>query len=531
MQFTIVPIQRLRHFSLSVFVVLNGMLLSGVCAASPDPIGLALLRSVTTNLNGTGVRIAQAEAQTQTNPPTWEVNPGVTGVTQPVSRFTFYSSDGSSTSFPNSLGAESGHADQVARFFYGLTGGVATNVAHVDNYEADYFYHSIVNVSSPANIHDSVVNQSFIFDGSTVKEQDAVDSAYDNYAAQYNTLFVSGAGNGGPVNPPATCYNGLGVAAYGGASSVGPTPDNGRAKPDITAPADATSFSTPQVAGAAALLWQAGLRGDGGPDTVSATDIRTVKALLLNGAVPPAGWTNGPASPLDARYGAGVLNVFNSYEQLAFGKQGYSVSTSDAAGGAHPPVDTGNTIPSLSGWDFNTISSSVLDDGVNHYLFSVTNHVANATFTATITLVWNRHQNQKAINNLDLFLYDTAASNLVASSVSTVDNVEHILLSGLPQGRYDLEVLKHGGLNTVSPGETYALAFEFFTVPLEIAKSGGHAVLTWPIYPSGFVLESATNLNSAVWSQVSAGVTVTNRQNVVGVDTGTRARFFRLSRP
>jgi subtilisin family serine protease len=92
--------------------------------------------------------------------------------------------------------------------------------------------------------------------------------------------------------PPAHRYNCISVGAYGGGSSIGPTLDNGRAKPDITAPAGETSFSTPHVAGAAAVLMQAGLRGDGGGDTNSAADIRTVKALLLNGASsPPTGRT------------------------------------------------------------------------------------------------------------------------------------------------------------------------------------------------------------------------------------------------
>ena len=69
---------------------------------------------------------------------------------------------------------------------------------------------------------------------------------------------------------------------------------------------------------------QAALRGDGGSDTNSAFDIRTIKALLLNGAVKPADWTNIAPSPLDTRYGAGVLNVLNSYEQLAGGRMGTS---------------------------------------------------------------------------------------------------------------------------------------------------------------------------------------------------------------
>ena len=213
--------------------------------------------------------------------------------------------------------------------FMACPGGVATNVTHVDNYDANYFVrfpHYLVRPPTDRvavlGQYDPVVNQSFIFCNADYTHSPAtgttIDSAYDNYAAQYKTLFVSGVGNGGAGRyPPATCYNGIGVGAYGGGSSTGPTLDNGRAKPDITAPASETSYSTPQVAGAAAVLMQAGLRGDGGSDTNSAADIRTVKALLLNGAIKPADWTNGAASPLDARYGAGVLNVFNSYKQLA----------------------------------------------------------------------------------------------------------------------------------------------------------------------------------------------------------------------
>ena len=277
-----------------------------------DTIGVTLLQTVTTNVNGSGIRVAQAEAGngTTTN---WQVNPSTVG--QPTNLFTYYSSGGSATTFPNALGAESGHADAVAGNFYGVPLGVATNVAHVDNYDASYFYNSIIAAPVPPNINDPVVNQSFNFTGTTVAQQQAIDSNYDDYAAQYKTLFVSGAGNGGPVNPPATCYNGIGVAVDNGSSSYGPTLDNGRAKPDITAPgypAGLTSFSTPYVSGAAAVLMQAGLRSDGGSDTNSAADIRTVKALLLNGAIKPAYWINNASSPLDTRYGAGVLNVFNS---------------------------------------------------------------------------------------------------------------------------------------------------------------------------------------------------------------------------
>jgi hypothetical protein len=495
-------------------------------ASNLDTIGVTLLQTVTTNINGAGIRVAQVEASSASLD--FEVNPNVVG--QPTNLFTYYSTNGSATNFPNSVGTESGHADSVAAYFYGQSGGVATNVAHVDNDDANYFWISNVDVSRQPDINDPVVNQSFIFTGTTVSQQQTIDSKYDNYAAQYKTLFVSGIGNGGAVNPPATCYNGIGVGAYGGGSSTGPTLDNGRAKPDIIAPAGETSFSTPQVAGAAAMMGQAGLRGDGGSDTSSAADIRTMKALLLNGAVKPADWTNGTASPLDARYGAGVLNAFNSYKQLAGGKHGYIVSTSVSIGGAHPPTGAPGTVSVLSGWDFNNLTSSSSLDAVAHYYFNATNGVSNATFTATATLVWNRQQNKSSINNLHLFLYNAANSNLVAVCTSAVDNVQHFFVPKLPQGRYDLQVLKKGG-SYVSASETYALAFEFFSMPLNIASSGTNVVLKWPIYPAGFVLQAATNLAAPVWNTNNPAPVVTNSQNYVTLGATNGSQFFRLWRP
>jgi hypothetical protein len=496
-------------------------------ASNLDTIGVTLLRTVTTNVNGTGIRVAQVEASSASLD--FEVNPNVVG--QPINLFTYYSTNGSATNFPNSVGTESGHGDSVAAYFYGQSGGVATNVAHVDNYDANYFWKSNVDVVQQPNINDPVGNQSFIFTGTTVGQQQTIDSKYDNYAAQYKTLFVSGIGNGGAVNPPATCYNGIGVGAYGGGSSTGPTLDNGRSKPDIMAPAAETSYSTPQVAGAAAVMGQAGLRGDGGSDTNSAADIRTVKALLLNGAIKPADWTNGAASPLDARYGAGVLNVFNSYKQLAGRKQTNFVSASVSVGAPHPPTRATNTIGVLSGWNFTNFTSSSSLDAVAHYYFNVTNGVSNATFTATATLVWNRQLNRSSINNLHLFLYNAANSNLVAVCTSAVDNVQHLFVPKLPQGRYDLQVLKKGG-SYVSASETYALAFEFFSLPLNIVKSGTNIALKWPIYPMGFILQSATNLNPLVsWGTNNPVPVVTNNQNYVVLIATNRNQFFRLQRP
>ena len=505
-------------------------------AATLDTIGVTLLRAMTTNLNGEGIRVAQPEASLSTNTPIWEVNAG--NYPQLAGRFTYTSSLGSTNVFPNSLGAESWHANEVANLFYGQSGGVATNVAQVDGYDADFFITNYVFNAAP--MPDApVVNQSFTFGNVStnlptptnylsVSDQQEVDSLYDDYAAHYGTLFVSAVNNGGSVSPPGTGYNGISVGAYGvgASSSIGPTLDNGRCKPDITAPEGATSFSTPQVSGVAAVLMQAARRGDGGNDTNAAVDLRTIKALLLNGAVKPANWTNSSSSPLDARYGAGVVNVFNAYKQLTGGKQIYCAANSVASGAAHPPVADTNSVAATSGWSWESISGSATDDAVNHYFFNVSNGMA------TVTLVWNRQFGQSNINNLDLFLFDAGNSNLVAGSTSRVDNVEHLFLPKLPSGRYDLQVLKYGGTNVVSEAETYALAFAFVSPELNLAKSGANMNLIWPVYPAGFRAEAVTNLISPVWSTNNLPApAITNNMNRLILNGTNASQFFRLRSP
>lgn len=513
-----------------------------------DQIGVTLLRAVTTNLNGGGIRVAQTEASA----PPFEVNP--TAVGQPTNLFTYASEAGTATNYPNSVGTESSHANDVGKNFYGMTGiGVATNVAHVDNFDANFFYTNYVASLSQPDCGDDVANQSFTFYILSAANQQAVDSDFDDYSVKNKMLFVSAVNNYGSDYPyatnvcaPGTSYNCIGVGAYKNGlsyNSIGPTIDNGRCKPDITAWADATSYSTPQVSGAAALLMQAALRGDGGADTNAATDIRTIKALLLNGAVKPVNWTNSNVFPLDARYGSGVLNVFNSYKQLVGGKSAYIVSNSVAPGSTnHPPTGAPGTVSALSGWNYTTNisgrsnSSGSQFDAIHHYYFNVSNSLPAVKFIATATLVWNRQQTQSAINNLNLFLYNCANSNLVLCSTSLVDNVEHLYLTNLAQGRYDLQVWKAGGSNAsiVSAAEPYALAWQFVLQPtLALTNAGTNLNLTWPLYPAGFQAEANTNLLlTNGWSAGSLPVAVfTNGLNSIPVNPTNAARFFRLRSP
>ena len=510
-----------------------GVLICAAALSAPatnlDTIGVTLLRQVDPTLNGNGVKVAQVEAHyfTAPLPPyAFEVVPSVVG--QPVSLFTYYSGLGTSNSYPNAIGVNSDHADSVGRNFFGIADGVATNISHVHNYEVNYFINTFISPSTHPAISARVVNQSYTY----ATNDPAVDQDFDDYAAKNNILILTGAGfNGEPIYTPATCYNGIGVTVYGPSQPpYGPTPD-GRSKPDITSPGSLeTSFATPYVAGAAALLVQAAARNDGGTSTASmATNPVTIKALLLNGAVKPADWTNGPVTPLDARYGAGIVNVFNAWKQLKGGLRVSNETTAVTSGAAHPPGASANNQPSLIGWDYTTLSTSVAgQDKINHYYFNLTG--SNA-FTLTATLVWNRQTGKATVNNLDLFLYNTVSGNLVLSSTSVVDNVEHLFLPQLPPGRYDLQVLKPR-TGQVATSEPYALAFEFFCVKLKIALTNGLATLSWTNAPTGFRLTSSPTLDPpALWTTVAAVVTMTNGQNTVSIPVTGANQFFRLQRP
>ncbi len=442
-----------------------------------DPVGVATLRSYDPTLTGSGIAVVQAEAGGDG----FEVNPTTVG--QPSSKFVYTGTDGASaTGFSNSEGTESEHADSVGDIFYGDKNtsnpeGVAPGVSKIYNYAADNFINKVINTGTV--IHAQIVNQSFVALTSDNAVQAQVEEVYDNYAAYYNTLFISAAGNGGSVYSPGSCYNGIGVAAYGGLSSVGPTYD-GRSKPDITAPASATSFSTPQVSGAAAILLQAAERGDAGAGTESdASDSRVLKALLLNGAVKPQGWANTPTAPLDPRYGAGIANVYNSYLNLKAGEYASSGVTSGSVGS----IRTGTIVPD-EGWNLATITSLSSVSGTDttyttesdHYLFDLSAATAR-DFRLTCTLTWWRQFGETAINNLDLYLFNASTGTTIAMSDSTVDNVQELypMHDGEPlalaPGEYDIVVAKEGGLSmdnggpVVSGSETYALAFDFAPLP------------------------------------------------------------------
>ena len=537
-----------------------------------DQVGVTQLQRLTPALTGAGVTVAQVEASvSRTTLNAFEPNPA--NVSLPSSDFTFYDAAGTASGSYNSAYG-SWHANTVAGLFYGSGGaGVAPGVAHVYVYSDRNYYTQLYgyyqflhdgtagqryatsslpvgsvggneSVNSPA-----VVNQSFAYLGVPAGTDQGLNQYWDEYASRFNTLYVTAIGDGSTtgtspasyINPPSDMYNGIAVAAYTGtetngvfspstgsqAAWVGPTWD-GRSKPDLTAPGSYTSYTAPIVSGVATMMIQAG-RGTGFSSpvgfnasdaaitaqgatayTTAATDIRTVKALLLNGADKPTGWTNSytvnngnysynaptttATTPLDPRYGAGVVNAYNSYNTLAGGAHNYTavstpaISSLPSATSAPAAGFSGNftqaasaTNPStITGWNLANISTQNGANAVEHYDFNLPGTSANS-WGLTATLAWNKNYTAGGINHLLLFLLNSSGQQ-VAASKSMLDNVQQININpalgmnSLMPGQYDLAVEMLGGVNAISPSDTYALAWNFID-PTAVPEPAAFALL------------------------------------------------------
>jgi hypothetical protein len=511
-------VQRRRGLVLSFLLLISLY----VRASDLDTLGVTALRAIDPTLIGAGIYVNQSEAS-ESGKTQFEVNPIVVG--QPTNRFTWIGTNGTATTFPNAVGTESSHADGVASHFYHIYDGPSPGVAHVDNYLADTFYENIIvaAAATPAK----VANQSFLFTGDP--PDNVVDSGYDNYVARYGTIFGCVAGGGGTVPAPGSAYNVVTVGVSDGSTATAGTPD-GRAKPDLWAPGIATSFSAPYVSGAAAVLLQAAARGDAGTNVSAASDVRTIKALLINGAVKPSNWTHTVSVPLDVTHGsgAGMLNLLNSYKQMTGSQRRPIETTSVGTGAAHPPGSNPSNEGSLIGWDFGAIATTT-QDTIAHYYFNLP--ATNGNYTTTATLTWNRALNTNAINDLDLFLYRTSDGTQITLSKSQVDNVEHIYMPTLPPGRYDLQVLKNSGAKSIIASETYALAFETFVIGLTVAKQGNSVVISWPSYPNGFMLDSTPSLSPPItWMPVTNTTVISNNSYQVTVNSLGSMSYYRLRR-
>jgi hypothetical protein len=241
-------------------------------------------------------------------------------------------------------------------------------------------------------------------------------------------------------------YNTTSVGVSNGAHSAGFTTvaGPGRIKPDLVAPATVTSNATPIVSSAALLLRATAATA---ADLSLATDPRTLKALLLASAskYKYSTWTQTATRPLDLRYGAGELNIYNAHRLLTVGRRAFSPTT------LHP----------ARGWDRATTTNPTTG---RTYKFDVPNDNTASRFAAA--LAWHRTTTVVA-QSLNVSLADltlrlhpvtgTTVGTALAESASPVDNVEHLYPPDLAPGRYALVV--------TSPTNNVPYALAWFTAP------------------------------------------------------------------
>ncbi len=357
------------------------------------------------------------------------------------------------------LSGASGHATAVGQYYYGSATGVAPGPVDVDCYEAgNWLSNGFINGSGPTpplTALFKVLNNSWIGAGGSAAN---IQMRKLDFAIESQGLVVaSGVNNGaGALDVPllSHAFNGLAVGRSDGQHRAGPTLSGfdrpGRMKPEMVAPAGATSFATPLVAGGATLLVETARTWPSLSGNANAQRPEVIKAALMAGAEHRSGWSNGaptsgPArgettTPLDPLWGADELDVNHAHWILTGGEQPSAPSAAAALPVAH------------AGWERVLTSSNTS----RYWRFEV----ERAKPFVSIVATWNR---QTATNfgsfsrpEFDLELWSIDGSGALTSligdsglaaftggnvrSASAVDNVEHLYITGLQPGAYVLEL-------------------------------------------------------------------------------------------
>lgn len=286
---------------------------------------------------------------------------------------------------------------------------------------------------------------------------------FDHIINETDTTAVVGTTNGGSLPPGwSPSYNAITVGISNGTHGAGLTTLHGagRVAIDVVAPEPNSSSSTPVVAGAVAILQDAALL----PGASTATDAarsEVIRATILAGATKDSGdingvWTRTVTQPLDAVFGAGEVNVLNSFNIQAAGEFN--------GGSSANPI----SISGFDGWDYEE-ELAVGDD----LFYEFTVDAGQELTDFSIALAWNLDVVDTSgspnvftpvqqLANLSLELFD-ASGTLIDASLSDLDNVEHIYIEdGLFEGTYQLRVSNE---NSNSFATDFGLAFRGTAVP------------------------------------------------------------------
>jgi len=412
----------------------------------------------------------------------------------------------------NALSGASGvssHATEVGQYYYGSITSTAPGVQTVDVYNANDWILQILNygtTSFPAAEVRPFENHSWIgtIDNGGPDDLEALQRF--DYAMQTSGfLGVVGLNNGSNTTIPqllACAYDSISVGLTNGNHSTGATTvdGSGRIKPEIVAPFAETSFATPMVSAAGVFLLDA---INGNSAYAHAGNNVTLKAILLAGATKSEipSWSRTPTQPLDSHYGAGQLNIYDSYHILAAGQQPSSGSSS-----VRP-----------RGWDFSSTTASG-----NFYFFQIAAGDSVSNFSALLT--WNAiikssssHHWQNVTTTLPTLALNIYSANnftigsLIDSSVSTVDNVQHLYEPDLPPGQYALEVTAN------TTGVAYGLAW--YSIPTVTIAASAPNAYEQGLVPGTFVITRAGETVDPLTVTYTIGGTAVNGSDYAAIQS------------
>ncbi|MFA5110864.1 MAG: hypothetical protein WC443_05615 [Desulfobaccales bacterium] len=369
--------------------------------------------------------------------------------------------------------AIAGHATTVGTYFYGNSSSIAPGITDIDCFGGGIWAgwgFLTGDANSPLATTSRVANHSYVtYYTNTSMIQTLTRMDWVVARDEYIQVVAM---NNGSTNYPimGSSFNAIAVGLSSGNSAHGTYPitttpitpyaSSSRTRPDLVAPASATSYATPMVASAAALLVEAGHKGGNtlstdpsvksttnrsGETIYNAERSEVVKAALMAGAsrtspnlknsVTPGGYTVNTANGLNNIYGAGQLNIYDSYHVIAAGEQN---SREDFASGGGEILAKGfDYDPQFGGLSGSNRTGS--------YVFK-----ALTTGSLSASLVWNLavtgetasgFDTSASLYHLGLYLYDMSSSSELAYAASMVDNTENIWWSSLiPNHSYMLAV-------------------------------------------------------------------------------------------
>lgn len=372
--------------------------------------------------------------------------------------------------------APSGHATEVSRNLFGTGVSIARGVTSIYNWNANpWITSAYLRVGSggtappltpPTGVR--VLNHSWIGSfGTAANDNDAL-RRIDYAVTRDNILVAIGTNNGAGSAGQALlsyAFNGMTVGLADGNHSNSPTPVGidgpNRRKPDIVAPNAFTSFSTPVVGAAAALLFETATTNPSISGNPNANRALTLKSVMMAGTTHRAAWTNGaPASgasrgitttPLDQLYGADLLNIDRAHAILTAGEVNGSTVVLPATFSRHQGWDYIPTVASGASvyWSFR-IAQPVSEVSV---LASWHRQVA-LNFTAW-TLQDLDLKLSKLVDGTPVAISGDAGAAVFASgnceSASTTENTEHLFLRNLAAGDYVLQLTRKVGTQVAMP--------------------------------------------------------------------------------